>query len=134
MTEVISELKPGDRMKDGTIYSGLSPDRGQPMYTTPGDAPIMKWKQAMDYGAELEAHGHTDWRVPTKAELNALWENRDKGALEGTFDVTGSPPAGWYWSSTEVNDDDARGQRFSDGRQASGDKKNYDSSLRCVRG
>src|SRR5262245_46021586 len=100
----MKKKSPGDRMPDGTIYAGVSPDIGRAMYTTPADAPLtMKWKKAMDYAAGLDAHGREDWRVPTNAELNVLWENRDKDALKGTFNVTGSYPAGWYWSSTEGN-------------------------------
>ncbi len=104
---VLAFRKPGDRMADGTIYAGISPDTHKAMYTTPADASLtMKWKKAMDYAAGLDAHGRHDWRVPTKAELNVLWENRDKGALKGTFNVTGSAPAGWYWSSTEISTND----------------------------
>src|SRR4051794_5579729 len=39
MTDTPAELKPGDRMRDGTVYAGLSPDTGKTMYTTPADAP-----------------------------------------------------------------------------------------------
>src|SRR5947209_3721578 len=35
-----AELKPGERMPDGTIYAGISPDSQKPMYTTPEDAPL----------------------------------------------------------------------------------------------
>ena len=128
-----SEPQVGDRMADGTVYAGISPDTGEKMFTTPDDAPLtMKWKQAMQYAAKLDAHGHQDWRVPTKGELKVLWENRDKGALKGTFNVTGSDPAGWYWSSTEGDKDEAWQQRFSDGDQ--GWNYNFiDSSLRLVR-
>ena len=128
-----AEPKPGDRMDDGTIYAGISPDTGKAMYTTAADAPLtMKWKRAMDYAGGLDAHGRKDWRVPSKAELNVLWENRDKGALKGTFNVTGSDPAGWYWSSTEGNSNSAGDQRFSDGGQG-WSNKSVASSLRCVR-
>src|SRR5258708_6921449 len=34
-----SQATPGDRMPDGTVYAGISPESGKPMYTTPGDAP-----------------------------------------------------------------------------------------------
>ena len=126
-------LTPGDRMEDGTIYAGISPDTHKAMYTTPADASLtMKWKAAMEYAAGLDAHGHRDWRVPSKNELNVLWENRDKGALNGTFNVTGSGLAGWYWSSTEFNGNYAWDQCFSDGNQY-WDHKGYVSSLRCVR-
>jgi hypothetical protein len=82
----------------------------------------------------LEAHGHHDFRVPSLSELSVLWENRDKGKLKGTFNETGSYPAGWYWSSSPYDDDflDAWAQRFSDGNQAH-DYRYHVSSLRCVR-
>jgi len=124
------EPRPGDRMADGTIYAGVSPDTGKPMYTTPADAPLtMKWKAAMNYAAKLDAHGHQDWRVPTLGELKLLFNNR---AAIGGFNVTGSHPAGWYWSSTDGNYGGARGRRFSDGYPYWSFKEG-DSSLRCVR-
>jgi hypothetical protein len=87
------------------------------------------FNQAADYAATLNAHGHKDWRVPTKAELNVLFGNR---AAIGGFDTTGSNPAGWYWSSSRGNDN-AWAQRFSDGYQYTSFRY-YASSLRCVRG
>src|SRR5262245_37428052 len=99
------------------------------MFTTPADAPLtMKWNKAMNYASKLDAHGQKDWRVPSKGELNVLFQNR---AAIGGFDVTGSDPAGWYWSST-VYYNFAWDQRFSDGNQFWNLKTN-DSSLRCVR-
>jgi hypothetical protein len=66
--------KIGDRMPDGTVYAGNLPDTGTPMYTTPADAPLtMQWREARDYAARLDAHGHDDWRLPSKAELNELF-------------------------------------------------------------
>ena len=51
----------------------VSPDTGKAMYTTPADAPLtIKWKQAIEYAAKLDAHGHNDWRAPTKGELDVL--------------------------------------------------------------
>jgi hypothetical protein len=133
-TAARADLKPGDRMADGSIYAGISPHTHKAMYVTAADASLtMKWKKAMDYAAGLDAHGRQDWRVPTKAELNLLWENRDKGALKATFNVTGSDPAGWYWSSTEIDYTVAWAQRFSNGDQL-GSLEFHESSLRCVRG
>ena len=138
MTETITEAKPGDRMPDGTVYAGISPDTREPLYTTPGDARsttffgaerlTFTFNQAQHYADGLDAHGHTDWRVPNKDELNVLFDNR---AAIGGFDETGSYPAGCYWSSTEYNYD-AWNQRFNDGSQRYHYKIN-DSSLRCVR-
>ena len=120
----------GDIMPDGTVYAGVSPDTGKPMYTTPADAPnVMVWQEAMDYAAKLGAHGHRDWRLPTKDELNLFFNKR---AAIGGFNVSGSNVAGWYWSGTQNNKWYAWDQCFSDGTQANG-YKSLHSSVRCVR-
>jgi hypothetical protein len=83
----------GDKMPDATIFAGVSPDTGKPMYTTPADAPLtMTFNDASDYAKKLDAHGHQDWRVPNQDELDVLFNNR---AAIGGFDVSGSDPAGW---------------------------------------
>jgi hypothetical protein len=128
----------GDQIEDGTIYAGISPDTGQPLYALPSDAALtLTWEKAMKYAADLEAHGHPpgSFRLPTAGELNVLYENRDKGALSGTFDTrsgTFDTNANWYWSSSEYNGNGAWIQRFSDGIQDySG--KNFSYLVRCVR-
>jgi hypothetical protein len=121
---------PGDKMPDGTVFAGISPDTNKPMYTTPADASLtMKFNEAQEYATKLDAHGHKDWRVPTKAELNVLFNNR---AAIGGFNVTGSGPAGWYWSASSDYRWGAWGQRFSDGCQLD-DGKDHHSAVRCVR-
>jgi hypothetical protein len=102
----------------------------------PADAGVSKtFNEAAQYAKDLNAAktlGHDDWRVPTKAELNVLFENREKGALKGTFNVTGSNPSGWYWSGTPYGGGNAYSQRFSDGLQDI-NYRFFDSSVRCVR-
>ncbi len=89
---------PGDKMPDGTVFAGMSPDTNKPMYATPADASLtMTFNEAKEYAARIDAHGHKDWHVPTKAELNVLFNNR---AAIGGFNVSGSNPAGWYWSAS----------------------------------
>jgi hypothetical protein len=125
-----ADPKPGDRMLDGTVYAGISPDTGKAMYATPADAPLTyTFNQAQKYAAKLDAHGHNDWRVPTKGELNMLFQNR---AAIGGLDESGSDPAGWYWSSSQSGNYYAWAQRFSDGYQTSS-SESYGSSLRLVR-
>jgi hypothetical protein len=50
---------------------------------------------AADYCANLIQGGHSDWYLPSKAELWAGWET-----FGWTFDGF---PSGYYWSSTEVS-------------------------------
>lgn len=90
-----------NKMPDGTIYAGISPKTNKPMYATPADASLtMTFNDAQKCATRLDAHGHKDWRVPTKVELNVLFNNR---AAIGRFDVTGSYPYGLYWSASPGN-------------------------------
>jgi len=124
------EPKIGDKMPDGTIYAGISPDTNKPMYASPADASLaMRFNEAQKYAAQFDAYGHKDWHVPMKAELNVLFNNR---AAIGGFDISGSNPAGWYWSASPNNKWNAWGQRFSDGYQNNNNKDNH-SAVRCVR-
>jgi len=128
--EAPAEPKVGDKMPDGTIFAGISPDTNKPMYATPADASLtMTFNDAQKYAAQLDAHGHKDWHVPTKAELNVLFNNR---AAIGGFNVTGSYPAGWYWSASSSTGWHAWDQRFSDGGQDYVTKDDH-SAIRCVR-
>jgi hypothetical protein len=120
----------GDTMPDGTIFAGISPDTGKEMFATPADAPLSyTFNEAQKYAEELDAHGHQDWRVPTKDELNVLFNNRAIGG----FKETDSPPAGYYWSSSETKKKwGAWVQRFNTGSQFSKDKL-CRLLVRCVR-
>jgi hypothetical protein len=69
--------------------------------------------------------------VPTKAELNVLFQSR---AAIGSFNTAGSGPAGWYWSSSRNYYNVAWAQRFSDGFQGYNSNRNSASALRCVWG
>jgi hypothetical protein len=122
----------GGRRPDGTIYAGISPDTGKRMYTTPADAPgVYTWSTAFEYCKALTASGHDDWRVPTIGELAVQFANR---ADIGGFNETGrmKNASGYYWSSLQLDDDDAWGQLFSDGFHEDYSKSQV-SSLRCVR-
>jgi hypothetical protein len=119
----------GDTMPDGTVYAGISPSTGGSIYTTPADASLTcTFNEATIYAKNLNAHDHADWRIPTKAELNALFNHR---AAIGGFNTTGPGTAAWYWSSSPGNAWEA--QRFTDGRQDDPSMEDGRASLRCVR-
>lgn len=52
--------------------------------------------------------GYTDWYLPGKDELNKLYLNKD--AIGGFTSII-------YWSSSEINTNEAWGQNFNDGAQ-----------------
>lgn len=128
-------LKVGKKMADGTIYAGISPDTGKQMFVQPLDTPLTySFNMGPVYAEALnkqKAHGHDDWRPPSKAELNELFKNH---AAIGGFNLSGSGPEGWYISSTpDDNGSRAWAQRFSDGYQTDGIDRSDSCSLRCVR-
>ncbi len=122
----------GSVVQDGTVSAGKSPGTNRAMYTTREDAPgEYTWDGAMQYCAVLRASGHKDWRVPTREELEVLFNNR---AAIAEFGANGSPPVGWYWSSSQTSNRLlAWAEHFSDGDKGYDDKEFF-SSLRCVRG
>jgi hypothetical protein len=61
----------------------------------------------------FEMNGYKDWLLPSKAELNELYKQKN---IVGGF----SPYA--YWSSTEVDASTAWFQNFRDGSQYTGQK------------
>jgi hypothetical protein len=125
----------GDVMADGTIYAGISPDTNRPMYAAPADAPLtMTFNQAAQYAQDLEVGGKKDFRVPSKAELEVLLQNLEKGALKGTFNLSGVGPAGYYLSSTPHILFNAYNQRFADAAKNRLMVLYFDMSVRCVRG
>lgn len=67
------------------------------------------------------------WYVPSKDELNILYEN--KTAI-GNFSTSTNS---WYFSSSEYSSSHAWGQDFSDGRQGSNLKSNKLCRIRCIR-
>src|ERR1017187_6967243 len=51
-----SGTKVGDRVPDGTIYAGTSPETDKALHTTPGDAPrAYNWDSGSQYCADLQA-------------------------------------------------------------------------------
>jgi Protein of unknown function (DUF1566) len=126
---------PGNKMPDGTIYAGADYFSGKAIYTTPHDAPLeMTFNQAINYCANLDAHGHRDWRLPASGELDEMFKNR---ATIGGFDLSPSDDSGWYWSSQRADEDEGRlklaaVRHFSDGNR----RLNFTFMLapvRCVR-
>jgi hypothetical protein len=74
--------------------------------------------------AAFEAGGFKDWFLPSKGELDLMYKNlktRDLGNFQN-----------WYWSSSELDNSYAWGQRFSDGDQVN-DYKTNANSVRAVR-
>ena len=80
----------------------------------------MDWDEAKKACADLG----DGWRLPTKDELNVLYENKDNiGGFAGYA----------YWSSTESDNLHAWGQDFLFSGNQYGNEKSYPIYVRAVR-
>ena len=79
---------------------------------------------AADICANLTLGGYSDWFLPSKDELNEMYLN--KAAIGGFANND-------YWSSTEDDYNEARGQHFNDGFQYGTSNKTFSYYVRAVR-
>ncbi|MEI7423303.1 MAG: polysaccharide lyase family 8 super-sandwich domain-containing protein [Prolixibacteraceae bacterium] len=79
---------------------------------------------AAKMAARYQADGYGDWYLPSKAELNILYQQKD---MIGGFDKD------MYWSSTELNVGFAWGQNFSGYGGQYNQNKSSAYAVRCVR-
>src|SRR5215472_13258537 len=106
----------GSLMPDGSVFAGISPDSGKPMYTTQADAPLtITFNAAGEYARKLNIEkylGYDNWHLPSKAELNVLFNNR---AAIGGFCKGTSSTLDWYAAPDQDDSFFVWGQRFTDG-------------------
>ena len=121
-------LKTGDVIPDGPNKDWIycTGDDVEPFLVAPKDSGVMDWFHASATATREKAE------LPSRKQLRAMYEARNTGALAGTFNKTGSHPAGWYWSSTQSRISYAWCQRSSDG-DGSTDYKYFQASVRCIR-
>jgi len=83
----------------------------------------LNWDDAMSYCADYTVGQYDDWYLPSKDELNQLYQQQTAiGGFEGDY----------YWSSTEYNNGNAWFQFFTNGSQ-SGYGKSNPCYVRAVR-
>ena len=87
---------------------------------------------AAKHCADLGYGGYDDWYLPSKDELNEVYQNR--AAINTTATANGGEAfaADWYWSSTETNSTNAWLQYFGNGAQGY-NSKNLNNRVRAVR-
>ena len=81
---------------------------------------MMDWDEAKKACENLGG----GWRLPTKEELNILYENKDKIGADASYN---------YWSSTEDDNGSAWTQLFFNGFQVTQKMKYYFNAIRVVR-
>lgn len=116
--ETKTEMKPGLSMEDGTVYGGISPETGKPMFVAPKiDGLKLPFNEAVHYSQKFEFNGKNDFRPASAKEMAVLSKNRNKGALKRMFDGEDR-----FWTSTALPHLPfmAVCHRFSDGQQDHG--------------
>ena len=106
-------------------YIEITPPIGNIRMIAKEKSPEMTWDETFDYAKKLRTGGFSDWRVPTKEELEMIYRIKDS---------CGIMDSDWFWSSSTPSDDtdNAWLVHFSYGFVGSNDKTcNY--NVRCVR-
>jgi len=98
---VVSQFKHGGFV----VYE----ENGHGLVAAITDLGSMDWNTAKTACDELILNGYSDWHLPSKEELNALYVNLKQIGVGGFAD-------NYYWSSTEIYDNYAWG--FSNGEQS----------------
>lgn len=128
-TAFAQALKTGDVIQDG-------PDKGWiycegeeivPFLVAPADSGVMTWRKAVSLAAShLVA-------LPALWQLQAMYEERNTGALNATFNATNINEACWYWSSTHLDYGDVWCKCFNDGYTRLCDRASSKAVVRFVR-
>jgi hypothetical protein len=103
----------------GGVYVGKSATTGKDLHAALADEPeYLDFDEAYEAAEQMRKQpGREKAHVPTPEELNVnLYQNKDKGALRGTFNTSGSFPTSCYRSSAHGGLS-ARVQWFDGGSQ-----------------
>ena len=116
-------LKIGDTGPGGGLICNIEGNRGLECSEFLGDA---NWEGAKEMCAEFRGGGYDDWYLPSKVELNFIYDNLVyKGKIISHNNL--------YWSSTEQDDGEAIAYYFSGSGRLTSYEKYRIFSVRAVR-
>lgn len=122
-TLVNAKFKIGQSYQGGKIFY-IDKTGRHGLIAAPKDFPEMAdWNKAVQLCKNYRGGGYSNWHLPTKEELNILYEQKDL--------IGGFAPS-YYWSSTEADSKNAWYQVFFNGNQY-GSFKTYTGKVRAVR-
>ena len=108
---------------EGGLIASLNTTNGTGIIAAPSDQASGLWDEANLVCTALDLGGKTDWYLPSKDELNLLWENLADSDGDNSNTGTSDPNniGGFanndYWSSTHFDSVDVWIQSFNNGYQ-----------------
>lgn len=119
----VVKFKIGQHYQGGKIFY-IDKTGKHGLIASPKDfAEMSEWSTAKNLCENYRGSGYSNWHLPTKEELNILYEQKDS--------IGGFAPS-YYWSSTEADSKNAWYQVFFNGNQY-GSFKTYKGKVRAVR-
>ena len=128
----------GAKMDDGTVYAGLCPRTGRPMYATPEDTGCrnmfdktllkLEFNGAAHAPRELneaKKFGHSDWLLPDQEQMGVMAKRKNR--------IGGFEPGAWYWTSSELSGSNAWMAYLGEGLGVSNQNKGSTARVRCIR-
>lgn len=117
-----ASLKIGDIGSGGGLVFYIE---GNKFYEVSEVLGTASWDDAIELCKAYRGGGYDDWHLPTKDELNLIYQN-----LRKTEKIAGDD---WHWSSSQYYDDGAWSQKFSNGSQPNDYGKSNYYCVRAVR-
>ena len=140
---IIPFLSFGQNKNIGDIYEGgvifyLTPNNQHGLIVSLNNLGESSWFEAQDIISNPENHtkigqNYTDWRMPTKFELNQLFLNKNlinDFALKNNYDVFKKT---FYWSSTARDPNYGFIQNFKNGKIKKNAELVWENNIRAIR-
>jgi len=99
------------------------------MWEKADSATGMSWDAALVSCAQRQTGGYTDWRLPTKNQLQSIITPASSGLWPSSF----TAHAGAYWTATTLNDTPASAWVVLSDKQTNAAPKTNAHRVRCVR-
>lgn len=109
---------------DGTVANTKTKTMWQKADGGPAD-----WQSALNACEQSNAGGYTDWRLPTKNEIQSMVEASSSSLWPSAF----TSHAGNYWSSTTVSDTPTNAWTTASDKHTASVHKTLTAYYRCVR-
>lgn len=122
--DAAKKLTPGTLMADGTVFVGIVEIEGKapyPLYAAPRDASegLLVVAEATQLASTLQIGNRQDFRLPeNEAEAKLLFDNRNAGALKGTFNES-TRLRGSYLTTVPGNNGEVHEISFASGKMNS---------------